>query len=199
MELLASIPELELFLDEGPLDSARAGLLLTIASGEVRAATGNDFDLVEDDEILLSGRGSSVLLLPQAPVLEVVSLVEAPGSSSERELAGPSSSSPAFEWSEDGILRRIDGGIFARRFRFYLATYDHGFADTPDEVKGVVLDLAGDSYLNPDGIRQETLGRYSYTVAGREAGVGLLRAHEDALAPYVVGRRMRSGTPTPGS
>lgn len=194
MELLASAAELSRFLDE-PVDTTRAELLLTIASGEVRAATGNDFDLVEDDELLLSGRGSPVLLLPHAPILDVTEVVEAPGSSSELVIAGPDASSPGFEWSEDGILRRIDGGIFVRRFRYYRVTCDHGFEFTPDEVKGVVLEIAGDVYLNPEGIRQETLGRYSYTVAGRDAGVGLRAAHEDALAPYAIGRRMRAGTP----
>lgn len=195
MELLASPAELALFLEE-ELDNARAELYLRLASGEVRAATGNDFDFVEDDEILLSGRGSTVLLVPHAPLVDVSELLEAFGTSSELELAGPDTSSPAFEWSEDGILRRIDGGVFRRRFRFYRLTCSHGFEVTPDEVKGVVLEIAGDGYLNPEGIRQETLGRYSYTVAGREAGVGLLASHEDALVPYAIGRRMRAGTPS---
>lgn len=193
--LLASVAELELFLDDS-LDRARAEFFLTIAGGEVRAATGNDFTLTRDDVVLLDGKGSTVLLLPQAPVLDVLELVEAPGRSIEAILAGPETDRPAYEWNEDGILRRIDGKIFERRFRYYRATTDHGYLTTPDPVRGVVVRCAARAYENPEGTRQETLGRYSYTLAGEQAGIGLYGPDLRDLVPFGIGPGARLPTPS---
>lgn len=200
-ELLATVPELETFLGED-LDAARAELFLRIASGEVRAATGNGFDFVEDEEIILDGRGSPVLLLPRIPVVEVTEVLElAYAGGTELALEPSSSASPGYEWSEDGILRRVDGGLFRRRFRAYQVTYSHGFTTVPDAVLGVVLSAAAHGYDSPEGLRSETLGRYSYTNAGSEAGVGLAGADLRTLHPFFIGPGARpvAGTPAPAS
>lgn len=197
-ELLATKAELDLHLDD-TLDAEAAAHFLRIASGEVRAYTGNLFDFVEDDVVILNGTGSSVLLLPEAPVSAVTEVLEAAGRTTEAALAGPLETSPVWEWDDDGVLERIDGGVFARRRRWYQVTYDHGFAAVPDEVKAVVLAAAARAIRNPEGLRQETLGRYSYTVAGESAGVGLYGPEREVLDPYFVSRKMREGTPSAGS
>jgi hypothetical protein len=200
-ELLATAEDLALFLDED-LDPARAELFLRLAGGEVRAATGNGFDFVEDEEIILDGKGTPVLLLPRIPVVDVSEVVElAYAGGTELELDPTSASSPGFEWSEDGILRRLDGGHFRRRFRAYRVTYSHGFEAVPDAVVGVVIRCAARAFENPDGIRQETLGRYSYTLAGEQAGIGLYAPDLRDLAPYMIGPGARpvSGTPAAAS
>lgn len=197
-ELLATKTDLEIFLDD-TLETAQAELFLKLASGEVRAYTGNLFDYVEDDVVTLNGTGSRVLLLPEAPVDTVTEVVEAVGRTTEKTLAGPLASSPVWEWDEDGVLERIDGGIFTRRRRFYQVTYSHGFDVVPDEVLGIVLEAASRGMANPEGLRQETLGRYSYTVAGEDAGVGLYAAELRTLDAYYVSSKMREGTASAGS
>lgn len=196
---LATPLELGLYLEETiDENDPRALLLLEIAEGEVRTYTGNGFALVVGDEQILDGRGTSVLLLPRIPVTAVseVAELEHPANPVEAVLAPPGASTGAYEWNADGILRRIDGGVFYRRFRGYRVTYDHGLE--PEHlagVKGIVLRVAARAFESPDGIRQEALGRYSYTLAGDQAGVGLYDADRKELEPYMIGPGARPYTP----
>lgn len=199
---LATAAELRLYLELEPLapeeTDPRADLLLDVAEGEIRAFTGNAFAVVTDDEQILDGRGSSVLLLPRIPVSAVseVAELEHPSNPVETVLEAPGASVGAYEWSEDGILRRIDGGLFYRRFRGYRVIYSHGLApEHLGALKGIVLRVAARAYENPDGTRQEALGRYSYTVAGDQAGVGLYDADRRELEPYMIGPGARPYTP----
>ena len=147
MDLLASVAELRVFLEDPTLDEARSELFLRLASGEARGYTGNLFDYVEDDVVRLNGTGTSVLLLPEAPVVDVSSIVQAVGLADELELELPTAEvAGVVEWDEDGVLERIDGGVFARRRRYYAVTYSHGFDVVPDEVKAVVLRIAARGY-----------------------------------------------------
>lgn len=198
-DLLATVEELRTFLDDPTLDEGRAELFLRIASGEVRGYTGQLFDLVEDDEVILNGRGTSILLLPELPVLAVTEVLEGYGTADAATIDGPAEESPVYEWDEDGVLERIDGGVFRRRRRWYRIVYDHGFAVVPDDVNGVVLRVAGRAFDSPEGIRQETLGRYSYTKAGEAAGIGLYAPDERDLDPYRFETRGRAGTVRTGS
>lgn len=198
MEDLATLEDLRLFMDDPTIDPTRAALFLKIASGEVRGYCGQLFDPVEQEEILLDGKGSSVLLLPELPVTDVAEVLEISSGSTWTTLNGPDVESPVYEWNEDGILRRTDGGVFARRFRAYRVVYSHGYPATPDPVWTAVLRAAARGFDHPDGMRQETLGRYSYTVAGEAAGIGLYQADKDELAPYVIeGARGRAGSGAP--
>lgn len=196
---LATPAELGLYLEETIADDdARALLLLDVAEGEVRTYTGNGFALVTDDEQILDGRGTAVLLLPRIPVTAVSEVVELahPANPADAVLVAPGASVGAYEWNEDGILRRIDGGVFYRRFRGYRVTYDHGLApELLAGVKAVVLRVAARAFENPDGTRQEALGRYSYTLAGDQAGVGLYDADRKELEPYMIGPGARPYTP----
>lgn len=196
---LATPLELGLYLEETIAEAdPRALLLLEIAEGEIRTYTGNGFALVVDDEQILDGRGSSVLLLPRIPVTAVseVAELEHPANPLETVLEAPGASVGAYEWSEDGILRRIDGGLFYRRFRGYRVIYSHGLApEHYADLKGIVLRVAARAFESPDGIRQEALGRYSYTLAGDQAGVGLYDADRRELEPYMIGPGARPYTP----
>lgn len=187
MEPLATPADLREFLQDPGVTDDVAALPLRLASAEVRAFCGQTFDPVTDEELILDGSGSAVLLLPQLPVLDVSLVAEGPGGD-RTELAGPDQTSPAWEWSEDGVLRRIDGGVWRRRFRWYRVVQSHGWEPIPDEVLAVVLRIAGRAVDDPAGtLRSETLGRYSYTAAGAEAGVGLFGPDQRMLAGFVVG------------
>lgn len=201
-DLLATATELESFLelDSGTIDTDRAELFLELAGGEVRAFTGRTFDAVEDEQVILDGTGTSVLELPEAPVRDVTEVLEAYGTDDVEALDGPDSASPVWEWRASGVLRRVDGGVFTDRSRWYAVTFDHGFAvAVPDEVRSVVLRMAARTYNNPDGIRQETIGRYSYTVAGEAAGMGLYAPDRRSIEHLRIRRRDRDGTPAAGS
>lgn len=200
MTALASVEALRLFLDDPTLPEERAALLLNIASGEVRAFCGQSFDLVTDDEAILDGTGTRVVTLPELPVLDV-SLIEEGAGGARTELAGPEATRPAWEWSEDGVLRRIDGAVWRRRFRWLRAVYSHGFDPIPDELVGVVLRVAARGADNPEGIRQEALGRYSYTAAGESAGIGLFGPDRATLEAggFVIGSPRRPGATGAGS
>lgn len=200
MDLLATVAELRLFLEDETLDADRSELFLRLASGEARGYTGNGFDWIEDDVVRLNGTGTPVLLLPEAPVADVSAVVQAAGLADELELDLPGPDlAGVVEWDEDGVLERIDGGIFLRRRRYYAVTYSHGFEVVPDEVKAVVLRIAARGFESPDGIRQEALGRYSYTLAGEAAGMGLYAPDRRDLDPYFVSTKMRAGTAPAGS
>lgn len=188
-DTLAGVEDLRTFLGRpATFDPSTADLYLRLASNEVRAACGRTFDEVTDDVLLVDGTGTGTLLLPEPPITAVAEIVEAPGTDYEAVL----SATTAFEWSATGVLRRLDGRTFVRRFRWYRVTYSHGFADVPDEVAGVVLRVAARSMTNPRGLKQEAIGRYSFTVAGESAGVGLLPADLVALGDLVLpGRRGR--------
>jgi hypothetical protein len=203
-ELLATAADLRLKLkDPAGFDVDEAELLLRIASGEVRAATGQLFDLVEDDVIILNGSGTRTLLLPRTPVLEVTELLEAYNTADEvaLEYSPASPHDVGFEWSASGILRRLPAGtLFSSRYRWYRAVVSHGWDVVPDEVGGIVLGLVARVWGNPEGMRTESMGRYSYTLAGADAGIGLFQAELDALAPYMLDERGgQAGTPVAGS
>lgn len=193
-ELLATVAELRTFLDDPTLDEERSELFLRIASGEVRGYTGQLFDYVEDDEVILNGRGTKILLLPELPIVAVTEVLEGYATADQATVNGPLTTSPVYEWDEDGVLERIDGGVFRRRRRWYRITYDHGYPVVPDDLKGVVLRVAGRAFDSPEGVRQETLGRYSYTLAGEQAGIGLYEPDRMALDPYRFETRGRAGT-----
>jgi hypothetical protein len=73
-------------------------------------------------------------------------------------------------------------GIWAQRVR---VTYSHGYAEVPDDVVDVVLDLAQMNMTNPQGLRSESIDDYSRTFAAETIGGALLTAdHKEALRVY---------------
>lgn len=197
MTLLAEAQALRTLLeltDDDNADDALLELCLRNASGVVIGYTGSTFALVAEDEVLLDGRGSTLLLLPQLPVNDVLEVVEAPGDDSETVLFSDELATPLVEWSSSGMLRRVDGGVFARRFRWYRVVYSHGLAIVDDAVRDVVLRVAARSFTNPEEVRQETIGRYSYT---RDSAAAKLSEAEKASLDHLVipeARTFRQGT-----
>lgn len=84
-----------------------------------------------------------------------------------------------------------------------IITYDHGYDipdpdssagvdhPLPDIIWTVALRVAARGLTNPVGMRQETIGRYSYTAAGPAEDIGLyLNAGDiDDLAGFFAGQR----------
>lgn len=188
---LATAAELRTYLalEDDELVDARANLILEGVSGLVRDYCRQLLTEVEDDEIRLSGKGAVTLLLPETPVTAVSSIIEDPAGEATG-LAGPDDASPVFEWDEDGILTRLDGGVWRRRARWYEVTYSHGFADDSDElkrIKQVVLRVAARAAANPEGLTQESIGGYAPGYGFDSSRFAALApVDRDELAPYRI-------------
>lgn len=143
------------YLPDAPLALAIAGV-----EGLVRGYTGRPLVAVENEVARLDGNGATSLLLPKLPVADVVGVVEDPDGYANVLALGTQ-----IEWNEDGIVRRVDGGTFARRLRWYAITYDVAAA-TFDElavVKLVVLRVCARAAVNPEGLSQESVTGYAST------------------------------------
>jgi hypothetical protein len=211
-ELLASAEQLRIWLKLDSIDVARAEQFLTDASSLVRNYCGQLFDFVEDDVVTINGTGTAVMLLPELPVAAVTKVwapLEGAGGiigTGDPELA-PTDGGTVFvegidyEWDEDGIIRRIHPvAIWRRRFRWYEITYDHGFAGTPETIETVVKRVAARGFTNPEGIRQETIGRYSYTNGGESTGLALFAPDMKDLEHFrIKPARPRAGNVAAGS
>lgn len=175
-------------LDTGDLDGDdNAAQSIAQASAVVIDFCRHDFQDHADEVHRLDGKGTISLLLPTINVTDVSAIVEDPDGDAT------SLDADAYEWNADGIVRRLDGGLFARRFRWYAVTASWGYAAVPDAVQGVVARVARRGYSNPDGISQESLGGYSYSLASTVgstgfggAGIGLLPGDMRELGEYRI-------------
>lgn len=144
-------------------ETAKAQLLLTIATGMIDAETGQTLEhgAVTSE---LDGTGTTVLLLPRWPVTAVSSVTviddldEAPKTLVEDD---------DYRWSSYGRLRR-------RRCRWPCieraveVVYTAGWDPIPDDVVGICLRLAQAGWDNFGGLESERLGDWSakYAVPG---------------------------------
>lgn len=155
--------------DVGALSEESATLLLEGVSGQViHYITRNPeaTTLLAPEEpvtVDLDGTGSYEILLPGAPVLEVAAVDEDPDGTLPVVLH--STEAPVvtgyLEWSRHGILRRVDGGIFVRRFRWYRVSYRFGYEAVPEDVRNLVCRVAARAFSNPEGLATEGIGGYN--------------------------------------
>lgn len=167
MAPLATAAELRTFLevDADTLPDGRADLILAGVSGTIRAYTGQHFDQVNAEEIVLDSIGSSVLLLPQLPVTAVTAVADLEDATATFVVPDD------YRWSELGILRRTGGQRWAEGLRRYQVTYSHGYATIPDDLKLIVLRAAARATANPEGLTQESMGNYSASWGMSVAGL----------------------------
>lgn len=152
---LATIADLEAVLHQDIADNDPYALAaLEQASAVVENYLGQPVELVEDDEIVLDGSGTKVLLLPAFPVTEVTSVL----------VDGDALDGDDYEWSKTGELRRR--GSWPAALRSVEVTYSHGYAAVPAVIVAVVSALAGRIYGTPLTVRQESMGSYSVTYSG---------------------------------
>ena len=153
---LATPAELRSYLglDESQLGDERANLILVGVSAEIRKHTGQIFDQVEDDEVILDSIGSSVLLLPQLPVIDIASIEDLDDDTATFTVVTD------YRWSVRGIIRRT-GARWAEGLRRYKVTYTHGYENIPDDLTLICLRAAARAAGNPEGLTQESMGNYS--------------------------------------
>lgn len=177
MDPLASVAELRLWLQDPDLDEAYALLMLTVASGRVRAACGQDFTAVTDDTVTLDGLDEEWLALPQRPVGDVTAV----------EVNGVALDASTWTVSGNRLYRR---GGWARAYYSALApplvtvTYDHGYAVIPDDVKAATLAAAAELVANPQGLTAEDIDDYKWRREGGDAGAPAASMLEDVARRY---------------
>jgi len=195
---LATQADLEAALQR-TLDPDQAALALRRASARVRKYCRQEITVVEDDTVTLPGNGR-VLRLPQRPVIvddtHPLTVVELFGISNVEYEAlelrdftriGTELTRGEAWWAPTRLMGwpwMRPQGIWAQRVR---VTYSHGYSEIPDDILDVVVDVAGLTMTNPQGLRSEAIDDYSRTFAAETIGSGKLTpAHEEALRPYRV-------------
>jgi hypothetical protein len=162
----------------------RIAHLLEDASAAVRARAGQIFTEVEDDEVTLERTGGRVIL-PQRPVTAVTSVEDPNGTAvmhtwtAGDDWVDVAPNVPdAFAWFpwRNGIRR-------------YTVTYDHGYAEIPADIVGVVCQIASRALGRPAdqaGITQENIDGYGYSIGSAAAagGFGMLDAEREVCDRY---------------
>lgn len=184
--LFATVDELAAYLQRSlSAGEAAADLLLEIASGTIRDFTLQTIDLVEDDEIALTGANGRRLWLPERPVIDVSSVA----------VDGQLTPATTYRWTSDGELGLLPwewsvntsgaSGHWGGPHATVTVVYSHGYAVIPPAIKGVCLALAARGMAAPDAgaVTQTSLGSFSESYS-REAAMTLTAAEERKLRRY---------------
>lgn len=171
-------------LTQAELPGASAELALASASAIIRRWTRQTLTRVVDDVVTLRVLDENELFLTQRPV-ESVSQVRVHALVLQ-------------DWvlSGDRLLRYggwrcLPGTTTYPDPGLIEVTYTHGYAEVPDDIRAVCLDLAAMTLTNPGGLRQVSIDDYSRTFASETLGSGTLSAaHREMLGGY----RRRIGT-----
>lgn len=180
----ATAADLAAATQRSDLDSASADLALASASAVIRRWTRQSITLVEGDVVTLRVLHEHDLALPQRPVVAV----------SQVRVSGL----VLLDWvlSGDRLLRtggwrHLPGTTTYPDPGLVEVTYTHGYAEVPDEVRAVCLDLASMTLTNPGGLREVAIDDYRRVFASETLGSGVLSpAHREMLSGY----RRRIGT-----
>jgi hypothetical protein len=89
-----------------------------------------------------------------------------------------------YDWSEFGDLDRTSGTKIWPRTSDISVVWDHGYATPPPDIVAVAADMIAAVVVNPSGIRQESIGQYSYTLADAGARMRVSDDQRRALDHY---------------
>ena len=122
-----------------------------------------------DHTITLRGVWGPHLTLPAGPVVSVAAV----------EIGG----TPINDWwlVRDDLVRHGGWGGTSTEVQ---VTYTHGFEAVPADVKAVCLEVVARGWVNPSGVRSETIDGYSVTYIGSAETGMLWPGDREALAPY---------------
>lgn len=160
--------------------TARADLLLDLASAAVVDVAGIAIAQDTSTDDLIDAHGGHELVLPEWPVTAVTSVTIIDDDNTEDVLRGPSDTDPEYRWSETGVLTRI-GAWWPDRDRSVKITYTHGFATVPEGIKKATLLAASRGLSNPLGWESEAIGDWSGS-RGERGGLSIeLTAGEERM------------------
>jgi hypothetical protein len=123
---------------------------LDAATAVVQAVTGQHLLAVAGDTITVDGSGTRVLLLPELPVTDVVSV----------SVDGTELDETEYQWSANGYLRRTNA-VWPNQLRNIEVEYDHGYATIPALVVSITAKLAARMLDTPVNVKNEMIGAYN--------------------------------------
>lgn len=100
------------------------------ACAAVRAYCGWHVAPSAQEDVVLDGSGSRVMMLPTLRLTDLTDVTD----------DGTAVDSP--EWSAAGMVRKSTGGTWSWKFRSFAATMTHGYDDCPGELLGVIAEAA---------------------------------------------------------
>ena len=169
---------------QSEVSGASADLALASASAIIRSWTKQTITRVVDDIVSLRVLDECELILPQRPVVSVSQVRVNSLVLQDWVLSGDRLLRTGGWRSLPGTTTYPDPGLVE-------VTYTHGWAEVPDDVRAVCLDLAAMSLTNPGGLREVAIDDYRRVFASETLGSGTLSAaHREILTPY----RRRIGT-----
>lgn len=158
-------------------EQTRATALIAVASGMIQSAARQRIERVEDDTLTIRGSRSSTILLPERPVVSVVSVT----------LAGTALATDTWRFEDDDTLVRRAGFGYDRDE--LVVVYTHGFEPIPDAIKGVCLEAVVRVWVNPGSAVQERIGSESTTYVQQGTPNGLLLTEGERRTVRQVTRR----------
>lgn len=175
-DYLADPADLAVWLGK-PEDDPKLLRALGAASSRFRGAVRHPITQVAGDAVTLDGNGRVSILLPAIPVTAVGEVL----------LDGePLIEGTDFSWSADGFLRRLGGLCWPDTLRCLQVTFDHGFAQVPEDIAEVVIDQARSMYTLRPGVQTIQAGGESVTF-GAQAAIGVTSQWSAAVAKYQLG------------
>lgn len=187
MTAFADAATLSSFLGMSDVDTARADVLLSLASDAIRAHTQQRLDYVEHDTVLLDPEPSLVTaFLPELPIVSVESVEQLGRDGTWRALT-----LDQYDWTSAGVLyhRLVGTSRFSARRRSLRVVYSHGYQDVPSDLAGVAVSVAARLYENPLGATQTRLGTFSEQFGtSRQPGIDFTDLEEQILAKYAMTR-----------
>ena len=158
-----------------PAETARAQLLVDIATADIQSHTRQTIERVVDDTVTMPGTWEPVLRLPERPV-ESVSAVTVDGvalvDGTDYVVVGDEVRRPA-GFGGPGVV--------------VVVTYTHGWTIVPDDVKGVCLALAARRWVNPEAVTATTVDDQQWNFGSAHSGLTL--AEKATLSRYRRGVR----------
>lgn len=164
-------------LGRGDANDPGLTIVVGVATDVVRTFTEQTITAETSDTVILDGNGGESLPLPQRPVTTVRSVtVSANGVDEVLDAAD-------YVTDSNGIIYRVDDGVWTEGRQNITVVYDHGWADgeIPRDLTGVALELA--LRLHAQGpVVEESLGQSRVKYAG--AAMDLTPTQRFVLAKY---------------
>lgn len=181
----------------GDLNAAQAAYALVMASAEVRNYTEQRIDEVAGDVVTIEPLGGRLLQLPELPVTAVTEVTETIDGEATVLVIDVDYAVEFGPGGRIGRIRRL-GTSWPNVTELHVAAtvtvdYDHGYAlpasgdsagDVPQAIISEVVRIANRGMSNPNSLRQESIGRYSYTSGAEAPGYYICRSGRRALLPY---------------
>lgn len=190
MTALAAVFDVEAVLQReiATEDVPRVTRLIELASGVARReAGGQTISAVAGDVITLAGTYESEMWLPQRPVTALTSIV----------VDGITVISSTYKWTRQGRLYRTSYDREIPDWRSWgpwgtpdsevVVTYDHGYADVPEDIALVVAEMVSNRISNPDSLRNIAVEDFSQGFVqpiGEPLSFGMTDKHRETLARF---------------